>query len=77
MGNSSAQYIIPGKDNILADRESRIKNNDTEWKLNPKIFHQITSIGAIPSIDLFASRINYQIKPFVSWREDPEAIAVC
>ena len=28
-----------------------------------------------PNIDLFASRINYQIKPFVSYHPDPEAMA--
>ena len=29
---------IPGKENVLADKESREKRLDTEWKLNPKLF---------------------------------------
>ena len=29
-----------------------------------------------PNIDLFASRINHQIKPYVSYHPDPEALAV-
>ena len=29
-----------------------------------------------PAIDLFASRLSYQIKPFVSFRPDPECFAV-
>jgi hypothetical protein len=29
-----------------------------------------------PDIDLFASRINHQFKPYVAFRPDPEAIAI-
>ena len=29
-----------------------------------------------PSIDLFASRLNAQVEQFVSWRPDPDAVAV-
>ena len=28
---------IPGKQNVLADKESRVKKSDFEWKLNPLI----------------------------------------
>ena len=49
-----------------ADRESRIFNDDIEWKLNPAIFDKICEKFGKPDIDIFASRLNYQIKPFVS-----------
>lgn len=68
---------IPGVDNVVADQQSRITNTSTEWSLNQQIFHDaISRLGFTPDIDLFASRINYQIKPYVSFHPDPGAIAV-
>ena len=67
---------IPGKDNVLADKASREKHSDTEWKLNPELFDSIVTLWGPVSVDLFASRLNYQLKPFVSWRPDPEAMAI-
>ena len=67
---------IPGKENVLADKESRKKDSDTEWKLNPELFSRIATLWGPVSINLFASRLNYQLKPFVSWRPDPEAMAI-
>ena len=32
---------IPGKQNVLADKESREKRSDSEWKLNPQLFECI------------------------------------
>ena len=29
-----------------------------------------------PQIDLFSSRLNYQLRPFVAYQPDPEAIAI-
>lgn len=69
--------LIPGKDNLDADRESREYDLQTEWKLATAIFNEILHHFQMkPDIDLFASRINYQLKPFVSYRPDPEAYAV-
>ncbi len=68
----SAGYI-PGKDNVLADKESRTCNLDTEWKLKPKLFDYIVSQFGAPDIDLFASRSNKQLDNYVSWRPDPYA----
>ena len=61
---------------MLADKESREKRSDTEWKLNPELFYCIVTLWGAVSVDLFASRLNYQLKPFVSWRPDPEAMAI-
>ena len=67
---------IPGKLNEIADRKSRVFNDFTEWMLDPSIFMQIERRLGRPKIDLFASKLNCQIKPFVSWGRDPEAQAV-
>lgn len=68
---------IPGIDNIEADRESRKSRRCTEWCLNKDLFRQACEkLQFLPNIDLFASRINNQVKPFVSYHPDPEALAV-
>ena len=66
---------IPGSSNVHADHESRHFNDNLEWKLNPAIFSAICNEFLTPEIDLFASRLNRQLGPFVSWRPDPEAFA--
>ena len=64
---------LPGHLNVLADERSRIFDNKTEWKLNPHVFELIARNFGSPNIDLFASRLNYQVKPYVAWMPDPEA----
>ena len=68
---------LPGAMNVVADRESRVFHKETEWKLNAQVFRRgVKALGSSPVIDLFASRSNYQIKPYISWRPDPEAVHV-
>ena len=67
---------LPGKTNTTADKASRSIHDNMEWKLNPDIFKQICEIYDKPTIDLFASRLNFQIKPYMSWKPDPEAYAI-
>lgn len=67
---------LPGSCNVEADQESRKKNQDSEWMLNKMIFKQIEKMYGPFDIDLFASRINYQFKPYIAWRPDPEAYAI-
>ena len=64
---------LPGKENVDADRESRTFNDNTEWSLEENIFQSIVKTYGMPSIDLFASRINRKVSHYVSWRPDPEA----
>ena len=67
----------PGKENILADAESRKSRKETEWTLDRGIFQKaIKKIHVEPQIDLFASRLNYQLRPFVADQPDPEAMAI-
>jgi ribonuclease HI len=63
----------PGKLNIEADAASHIFNDSTEWKLDPTIFYSICEVFSKPTIDLFASRLNFQLQPYSSWQPDPQA----
>ena len=68
--------FIPGKQNVTADRLSRACNAGTEWQLSPSIFMQISSIFGVPSVDLFASRVNHQLRTYISWHPDHGATYV-
>ena len=68
---------LPGRFNEEADEESRKNESRLEWMLNQQKFAQIIKeFGRHPEVDLFASRLNYQFKPFISFRPDPECSAV-
>lgn len=67
---------IPGIVNVVADRESRRSHDNTEWMLDDDVFDSISSQFGAPELDLFASHLNYRLKPFVSWKPDPEAMAI-
>jgi hypothetical protein len=68
---------IPGCDNVDADEQSRNSSTTTEWTLDSTIFNRaISKLNVNPNIDLFASRLNFRIKPFVSYKPDPEALAI-
>ena len=68
---------IPGKENVDADNESRKLRFNTEWCLNKQVFQRACEKRHTkPNIDLFASRINYQIKSYMSYTPDPDAVAV-
>ena len=74
----SAEYI-PGKMNTIADKKSREFNDNLEWRLCPKIFKTIVnnfSPHFLPSIDMFASRLNNQLEIYASFQPDPNAIIV-
>jgi hypothetical protein len=64
---------IPGKQHILADFESRKYNDKLEWKLNQKCFNKLCAIWQLPDIDLFASRLNFQVEKVCSWKPDPQS----
>ena len=67
---------LPGKQNTIADFQSRKFNDQTEWMLNKNVFKQLIQIMGVPKVDLFASRLNNQLPNYVSWLPDPGAIAV-
>lgn len=70
-----ASYI-KSKENVIADKESRILAPETEWELNDKFFHLILNSFGFFDIDLFATNANKKCERFVSWYRDPESIAI-
>ena len=68
---------IPGKQNLVADFESRRNQREAEWQLNKAALKNApSSFNFQPDIDLFASRVNYLFPEYVSYRPDPEAFAI-
>ena len=68
---------IPGRDNFIADFESRRNERESEWMLDTtSLTRALHDLDFVPVIDLFASRINKQVEQYVSYRPDPHAAAV-
>jgi len=67
---------LPGVLNTIADEESRVMKDRSDWKLNPQIFQMIQEKWGPLEVDLFASRLTTQLERFFSWRPDPEAEAL-
>lgn len=63
------------KQNVMADSYSRRFNTNTEWMLDASVFNSLTISFFSPDVDLFASRLNKRMTPFVSWLPDPDALA--
>ena len=63
-------YHVPGKTNVVADRESREFIGNSDWKVDPII---ISPFLRGCSTDLFASRLTHQLARYISWRPDPQA----
>lgn len=70
-----ASYINT-KENVQADKESRRLNPDTECELSNSAFEKIAKHFGEPAIDLFASRANAKCQNFMSWKKDPDALAI-
>ena len=67
---------IPGFENVVADKISRIFERSSEWKPRESVFKHIVNISGKPEIDLFASTINHQLSNYFSWRPHPGAKSV-
>lgn len=57
---------IPGELIVIADQTSRVFHGLTEWKLDVDVFNRIVNILGTPTIDIFATQLNYQLAPYVS-----------
>ena len=64
---------IPGSTNVEADTESRQFNSSTEWSLNLEVFADLDKMWGPFELDLFASRLNFKVSSYVSWKPDPGA----
>ena len=71
----SAEYL-KGSENVTADRLSREVVYSTEWRLIPEIFDKLCDRYGSPGVDLFATRLNFQLPVYVSWKPDPMAARV-
>lgn len=71
----SAEHL-PGSENSLADKASRIFDENTEWSLNSDMYSKIVNNFGELSIDLFASRLNAKHVTYASWKPDPSALFV-
>ena len=67
---------IPSHMNDAADWESRNVKDSSEWMLCPNIFKALSRTMGQPSIDLFASRVSNQLPRYLSWKADPNCLAV-
>ena len=66
---------LPGVLNTIANEESRVMKDRSDWRLDPEVFHQIQERWGPLEVDMFASRLTTQLERFFSWRPDPEAEA--
>ena len=64
------------KVNVRADCLSCWKHDHTDIRLEPKVFKMIDRRYGPHSVDLFATRNNWLLDRYVSWRPDPSAVAV-
>ena len=64
---------LPGRLNVRADRESRVLEDSSDWKLSPDIFQTLQNKWGPFEVDLFASRLTKQLPKFASWKPDPMA----
>ena len=67
---------IPGTQNPEADNFSRNFHGAIEWKRSTHLFQKISSMFGNPTVDVFASRINYQIGRYISWKLDLKTLAI-
>lgn len=70
-----ASYINT-KDNIIADKESRAGQTETEYELSLNYFELICNKFGVPQVDLFATKLNAKCTKYVSWRPDPDSFCV-
>lgn len=73
----STEYVASEDNQADAPSREPSINMDAEWMLNTSAFQKATKeLGFYPTIDLFATRHNCQLKKFVSFKPDPEAYRV-
>ena len=64
---------IPGSSNVDADTESRKTKSSTEWSLHSDVFADTNKMWGPFHVDLFASRLNFKVSAYASWKPDPGA----
>ena len=67
---------VPGVENVEADLASREFKDELEWTLKQSIFDHIVKLFGMPHMDLFASRLNFKVRPFCAFHPDPLASTI-
>jgi hypothetical protein len=67
---------IPGIENVEADEASRVFQDELEWTLKDTWYRKICVTFGVPIMDLFASRLNFKVSVFCSFKPDPVASIV-
>lgn len=70
-----ASYIASAE-NVIADYESRIEEDDTEWSLSERGFSRILQEFGAFDIDLFASILNAKCELYTSWFPNPGSFVI-
>ena len=63
--------ILAKKAECVSKLGVRNIQDTSDWKLNPQVFQKITKIIGTPDMDLFASRLTYQVPAYMEWLPDP------
>lgn len=66
---------LPGRLNTVADQESRMRGDSSEWILSSAVFRRVMAVLGPCQVDLFASRLSAQLPQYMSWKLDPGSIA--
>ena len=67
---------IPRYEYVIADKNSKMFELFSGWKLTEGLLKEIVSIFGKLDTDLFASRINHQLSSYICWGPDRGAKAV-
>ena len=65
---------LPGAFNTIADIQSRIARDSSDWLLDGEVFHRLSLVWPVDT-DLFASAWNAQLTRFAAWSPQPGALA--
>ena len=68
-------FHVAGKDNVIADYHSRFHTDASDWRLDPLVFKKLQSVWEA-KVDLFAANWNKQLDCFVSWKHQPDSLAI-
>lgn len=68
-------YQVKSRAITIADTESRVDRDSSNWKLDPSVFACLNTLRGPLDMDSFVTRLTNQLPRFVSWRPDPEAEA--
>jgi hypothetical protein len=64
---------LPGVQNEVADKLSRVPMDRSDWSLNRRFFRYLDFLWGPHSVDWFATRNNAQVPRFASWAADDQA----